>query len=102
MTVVSTARAGGVEADATPPPLPAEWTSSRRYATNAASRVHELTSPLLDALTDTVRSAGARGVNDTGARQAADTLRDARIALDIAITAAGRALAERDVPVRTL
>jgi hypothetical protein len=102
MTEISTARAGGVEANTTPPPLPAEWTSSRRYATNAASRVHELTAPLLAALTDIVRSASTRGVNDTGARQAADTLRDARIALDIAIRAAGRALAERDVPIRTL
>jgi hypothetical protein len=102
MAVISTARAGGIEANATPPPLPAEWTSSRRFATNAASRVHDVTAPLLDALTDTVRSAGARGVNDTGARQAADALRDARIALDIAVTAAGRALAERDIPIRTL
>jgi hypothetical protein len=56
---------------------------------------------LLDALIETIASAGARGVNDTGARRTADTLRDARIALDIALTAAGRALADREDPVRS-
>jgi hypothetical protein len=39
-------------------------------------------------------------IHDTGARRAAAELRDARIALDLAITAAGRALADRELPVR--
>jgi hypothetical protein len=61
-----------------------------------------VTAPLLDALTNAVGSAAAQGANDIGARTTAEALRDARIALDIAITAAGRALADREVPLRTL
>jgi hypothetical protein len=82
--------------------LPAEWSDPRQFATNAATRVHHLTAPLLGALTDAVMSAAAQGVNDIGARTTAEALRDARIVLDIAITAAGRALAYREVPLRTL
>ncbi|HXV93573.1 MAG TPA: hypothetical protein VD813_09770, partial [Pseudonocardia sp.] len=53
--------------------------------------------PLLAALDAAVAAAAARGINDTGARTAAEALWDARIALDFAVTAAGRALADRDV-----
>jgi hypothetical protein len=72
----------------------------RRLATNAAVVVHCETAPLLGALEDAVADAAAHGVKDTGARKAADDLRDARIALDFAITAAGRALADRKVRIR--
>jgi hypothetical protein len=102
MTVVPLAQARGIVADVTPLPLPAGWSDPRQFATNAATRVHHVTEPLLDALANAVRSAAAQGANDTGARTAAEALRDARIALDIAITAAGRALADREVPLRTL
>ena len=101
MTVIPFARARGILADVTPRPLPAGWSDPRIFATNAATRVHRVTAPLLDALTDAVRSAAAQGANDVGARTTAEALRDARIALDIAITAAGRALADREVPLHT-
>ena len=102
MTVIPLARARGIVADVTPLSLPAEWSDPRQFATNAATRVHHVTAPLLEALTDAVRSAAAEGTNDIGARTTAEALRDARIALDIAITAAGRALADREVPLHTL
>jgi hypothetical protein len=78
----------------------AGWAEPRHLATSAAVLVHCETAPLLSALEDAVADAAAQGVRDTGARKAADDLRDARIALDFAITAAGRALADREVRVR--
>ena len=83
------------------PYIPATgWVKPRHLATNAAVLVHHETAPLLCALEDAVAAAAAQGINDTGARTAADELRDARIALDFAITAAGRALADREVRIR--
>jgi hypothetical protein len=78
----------------------AGWTEPRHFATSAAGLVHNSTAPLLRALEDTVAAAAAEGINDTGARRAADELRDAWFALDLAITAAGRALADREVCIR--
>jgi len=73
---------------------------ARHVATSTAGLVHRATAPLLAALEDAIAAAAAQGVNDTGARRTADALRDARIALDIAITSAGRTLADREVGVR--
>jgi hypothetical protein len=100
MTVIPMAL--GTVADVTPLPVPAGWSDPRQFATDAATRVHHVTEPLLDALANAVRSAAVQGSNDIGARTTAEALRDARIALDLAITAAGRALADREVPLRTL
>lgn len=75
-------------------PVPA-----RGSATDVAGLVHDATAPLLSALQDAVRAAADRGTNDTGARRAADALCDARIALDLAITRAGHALADREILV---
>lgn len=75
------------------------WSEPRDFATSAAGLVHGATAPLLRALEAAVADAAVEGVNDTGARKAADALRDARIALDLAVTAAGRALADREIPV---
>jgi hypothetical protein len=72
----------------------------RDFATSTAGLVHRATAPLLHALEDAVATAAAQGINDTGARRSADQLRDARIALDVAITAAGRALADREHHIR--
>jgi hypothetical protein len=101
MTVIPLSRPRGIADDVASLPLSAEWADPRHFATNAAGIVHDVTGRLLNALTETMASAGARSVNDTGARRTADTLRDARIALDIALTAAGRALADREVRIRT-
>jgi hypothetical protein len=76
------------------------WAEARHFATSTAGLVHRATAPLLVALEEAVAAAAAEGVNDTGARKTADALRDARIALDIAITAAGRSLADRELPIR--
>jgi hypothetical protein len=62
--------------------------------------VHRATAPLLRALEDAVATAAAQGRNDTGARRSADQLRDARIALDLAVIAAGRTLADREHHIR--
>jgi len=72
----------------------------RDFATSTAGLVHRATAPLLHALEDAVATAAAQGINDTGARKSADQLRDARIALDLAVTAAGRTLADREHPIR--
>ena len=76
------------------------WAEPRHLATNVAGLVHHETAALLGALENAVPAAAAEGINATGARRAADELRDARIALDFAITAAGRALADREVRIR--
>ena len=75
------------------------WSEPRDFATSAAGLVHGATAPLLRALEAAVADAAVEGVNDTGTRKAADALRDARIVLDLAVTAAGRALADREIPV---
>ncbi len=74
----------------------------RRHATSASGLVHEATAQLLAALEHAVAAAAARSINDTGARKSAAALRDARLALDLAITAAGHTLAAREVPVGEL
>jgi hypothetical protein len=82
------------------PYTPAGRAEARHVATSTAGLVHRATAPLLAALEDAIAAAAAQGVNDTGARRTADALRDARIALDIAVTAAGRTLADREIGVR--
>jgi hypothetical protein len=72
----------------------------RDFATSTAGLVHRATAPLLRALEDAVATAAAQGRNDTGARKSADQLRDARIALDLAVIAAGRTLADREHHIR--
>jgi hypothetical protein len=72
----------------------------RDEAAGIARSVHNTTAPLLAALEGAVSAAAADGANDTGARRVADALRDARIALDLAVLAAGRALADREVHIR--
>ena len=78
---------------------PAGMVPARRCAADAAALVHDATAPLLSALEDAVRAAAERGTNDTGARRAAAALCDARIALDLAVSRAGRALADREILV---
>jgi hypothetical protein len=51
---------------------------------------------LLDALNTAADDATRVGATDTGARRAAAALLDARIAVHQAVTAAGRALADRE------
>lgn len=72
----------------------------REFATSTAGLVDRATAPLLRTLEDAVAAAAAEGLNDTGARRAADQLRDARIALDLALIAAGRTLADREHHIR--
>jgi hypothetical protein len=73
---------------------------ARHHARRASELAHEATSQLLAMLENCVATGAAQGINDTGARKTAAALLDARIALDLAITAAGRALADRDVHLR--
>jgi hypothetical protein len=100
MTVIPLPITNRISVGSPPHTETAGWAEPRHLATNAAGLVHHETAPLLGALEDAVATAAARGVNDTGARRAADDLRRARIALDFAITAAGRALADREVRIR--
>jgi hypothetical protein len=51
---------------------------------------------MLDALNSAADDATRVGATDTGARRAAAALLDARIAVHQAVTAAGRALADRE------
>ncbi len=97
MTVIPLPSAIRTSTDSEPYTQTTDWAEPRYLATNAAVLVHRETAPLLRALEDAV--AAAQGAKDTGARKAADELRDARIALDFAITAAGRALADREVRI---
>jgi type IV secretory pathway TrbL component len=66
------------------------------YATGANSQIAEATQVLLSALNAAVAEAARLGTTDTGAQRAAAALVDARIAMHQAITAAGRALADRE------
>ena len=100
MTVIALPSAIRIGTVSQPYTETAGWAEPRHLATTAAVLVHWETALLLGALEDAVAAAAARGVKDTGARKAADELRDARIALDFAITAAGRALADREVRIR--
>jgi hypothetical protein len=96
MTVIPLPSATRVGANSEPYTRVSGRAEPRDFATSAAGLVHRATSPLLRALEDAVATAAAQGLNDTGARQAADRLRDACIALDIAVIAAGRTLADRE------
>ncbi|MFC5995347.1 hypothetical protein ACFQE5_14120 [Pseudonocardia hispaniensis] len=100
MTVTALPPAGRIGTGPHPDADLAGWVPSRHHATSAAGLVHDATAPLLAALEGAVSAAAARGINDTGARRIADALREARIALDFAIVAAGHALADREMPVR--
>jgi hypothetical protein len=75
----------------------------QRYATGANRQIDSATRLLLGALNAAVEDAARLGAVDTGARRAAEALVDASIAVHQAVTAAGRALADRqctvDVPV---
>jgi hypothetical protein len=79
-----------------------EWTDPCHFARSASGLVHDAIGPLMSALTDAIAAAADRGVNDTGARMIADALRDARIAIDTAITTAGRTLADREIRIRPM
>jgi hypothetical protein len=68
----------------------------RLYAMGASRQITEATQLLLRALNSAVDDAARLGSTDTGARRAADALLDARIAVLQAVTAAGRALADRE------
>jgi hypothetical protein len=100
MTVIPLPSATRTGTDYEPSTPTTGWAEPRHLATNAAVLVHQETAPLLRALEDAVAAAAAQGINDTGARRAADELRDARLALDSAITTAGRALTDREVRIR--
>ena len=67
-----------------------------RYAIGANRQITEATQLLLSALNATVDDAARVGTTDTGARRAAAALLDAHIAVHQAVTAAGRALADRE------
>jgi len=68
----------------------------RSYATSANQQIDAAIQHLLSALNAAADDATRVGATDTGARRAAAALLDARIAVHQAITAAGRALADRD------
>ena len=103
MTVVPLAQARGIVADVTPIPLPAGWWDPRPNTQRTPRRVFTMSPSRCSMRWPTQSGQRLRqDTNDIGARTAAEALRDARIALDIAITAAGRALADREVPLRTL
>ena len=67
-----------------------------RYAMGANRQIDEATQRLLGALHAAIDDAARAGTADTGARRAAAALLDARIAVHQAISAAGRALADRE------
>jgi hypothetical protein len=75
----------------------------RSYASSANQQIDAAIQHLLSALNAAADDAALLGAADTGARRAAAALLDARIAVHQAITAAGRALADRertvDLPV---
>ena len=68
----------------------------QRYAMGANRQIADATELLLNALNAAVEDAARLGDTDTGARRAAAALVDARIGVYQAITAAGRALADRE------
>jgi hypothetical protein len=100
MTVIALPTAGQVRPGARASAHSGGWAGVRHHTTRASGLVHEATAPLLAELESCVAAAAVEGINDTGARRTAAALLDARIALDLAIAAAGRALADRDVHVR--
>lgn len=100
MTVIPLPTATRIGTDSEPRTRVPGGVEARDFATSTAGLVDRATAPLLRALEDALAIAVAQGMNDTGARKSADQLRDARIALDIAITAAGRALADREHRIR--
>ena len=67
-----------------------------RYAMSANGQIVEATKLLLRALNAAADDAARVGTTDTRARRAAAALLDARIAMHQAVTAAGRALADRE------
>ena len=97
MTVIAFPTADAVRAGPRDAAHPSGRVKGRHHATRASALVHEVTAPLLAVLESCVAAAAVQGINDTGARRTADALLDARVALDLAIAAAGRALADRDV-----
>jgi hypothetical protein len=99
MTVIALPTAGRIGAGRSGSAHLTGRAEPRHDATNAAGLVHEATAPLLAALEGAVATAAAQGINDTGARRTAAALLEARTALDLAITAAGRALADREVHI---
>lgn len=68
----------------------------RRYAMGANQQIDTAVELLLSALNAAAADAARLGATDTGARRAAAALVDARIAVHQAVTAAGRALVERE------
>jgi hypothetical protein len=66
------------------------------FAMNTNQQIDAAIQHLLDALEAAAADATRLGATDTGARRAAAALLDARIAVHQAITAAGRALADRE------
>ena len=68
----------------------------RSFAMHANQQIDVAVQHLLDALNAAAEDAARIGAADTGARRAAAALLDARIAVHQAITAAGRALADRE------
>jgi hypothetical protein len=69
------------------------------YAVGANQQIHAATQLLVSALNQAVEDSARHGAVDTGARRAAAALIDASIAVHQAVTAAGRALADRDCTV---
>jgi hypothetical protein len=100
MAVIPLPSAARIGTDSEPYARVSDRAEPRDFATSTAGLVHRATAPLLRALEDAVAAAAAQGINDTGARKSADQLRDARIALDLAVTAAGRTLADREHHIR--
>jgi hypothetical protein len=68
----------------------------RSFATSANQQIDAVIQHLISALNAAADDAVGAGATDTGARRAAAALVDARIAVHQAITAAGRALADRE------
>ena len=71
----------------------------QRYAMGANQQIDGSTQLLLSALNAAVEDAARLGAVDTGARRAAEALVDASLAVHQAVTAAGRALADRQCTV---
>jgi hypothetical protein len=69
------------------------------YAMGANQQIHAATQLLVSALNTAVEDAARIGAVDTGARRAAAALVDASLAVHQAVTAAGRALADRSCTV---
>jgi hypothetical protein len=80
---------------ATPATLPSS-SEPRSFAMNANQQIDAAIQHLLSALNTAADDATRFGATDTGARRAAAALLDARISVHQAITAAGRALADRE------